>query len=742
MKRNVRKFRLVLTTLTLVALALSVFGAVPTQAIATEVWVDDSYSAVYCPAGTTYGTTCFETIGTALAGVADGGTIYVGSGTYDEALNITKNVTLIGYGGPVITGGADPAVNDIIKVDGAYTVNIRGFTIDRVTASTAVPNTGIYYLNGASGTIEGNTIRHIEGVRGYGIVLGGRHDTDCSTNLTIGVDTVTVRNNTTGGITAATAIGRSGIEVKCPTSGAVVIEDNECIGNNGVFAQLSYGIAASGGADPIIRNNNIHDHVHPVEIWGSAGIMCTDYQATAGNGSDATIENNYIHDNATGIFVGSRYYPGTHDFSSPTISYNLIENHTSYGIAINGGANPTITNNTIIIVVADPAIDEGNGIHIYDTKTTSTGGGASTVAYNTISGCDSAIWVSASGSGGATYTFTSNNLANNTVGFTNDYDFTTDINAENNWWGATSGPAVGYIVGTVPGDVDYDPWSEALMGGVAASTHAVGETSSFDVKVTADQLWAYQFIVDYDTAPVDVTDLDFDNTTFDTTTNASIPPGWNKDLDDVLGTVHFGVSKMDPATPINLANNRVAYVTFECEFQGTSTIAFDQAKLSDIDGYEIPSTWVGDSVVCTAAERTAIGQMELQSRYSGHYDGTVVTFVPGDYTDTSIGDGAFSITVPDGIGYTVSFEMPRFLDYVVTGLTISADYNFGTIRLRGGDTNDDDIINIQDLSNIGGVFGTSPGTGDDADINYDGDVNILDLAVAGGNFGKTSPVLW
>ena len=60
-------------------------------------------------------------------------------------------------------------------------------------------------------------------------------------------------------------------------------------------------------------------------------------------------------------------------------------------------------------------------------------------------------------------------------------------------------------------------------------------------------------------------------------------------------------------------------------------------------------------------------------------------------------------------------------------------------------TNDDDQINIQDLSLIGGKFRLAcgdPGWDERADINDDCAVNISDLVLAGGNWHRTSPVPW
>jgi hypothetical protein len=55
-----------------------------------------------------------------------------------------------------------------------------------------------------------------------------------------------------------------------------------------------------------------------------------------------------------------------------------------------------------------------------------------------------------------------------------------------------------------------------------------------------------------------------------------------------------------------------------------------------------------------------------------------------------------------------------------------------TVNLLGDDLNNDELINIGDLTHLGVKFGTSEASGD---INADGTVNVQDLAIIGGNYG-------
>ncbi len=65
--------------------------------------------------------------------------------------------------------------------------------------------------------------------------------------------------------------------------------------------------------------------------------------------------------------------------------------------------------------------------------------------------------------------------------------------------------------------------------------------------------------------------------------------------------------------------------------------------------------------------------------------------------------------------------------------------HLGEITLLGGDVNDDNRIDIRDLSYVAWHF---DGYDARADINGDGQVDILDLSLTAGNFGRIGPTTW
>ena len=141
------------------------------------------------------------------------------------------------------------------------------------------------------------------------------------------------------------------------------------------------------------------------------------------------------------------------------------------------------------------------------------------------------------------------------------------------------------------------------------------------------------------------------------------------------------------------------------------------------------------------------GTVELQSRID--FSGAEVCADDGGGNVTCVTTGAagvYELWLPAGT-YTVTATMGRFLDGEKGGVVVSAggSASLSPVRLLGGDTNDDCIVNILDLSFMGARYGSScgdPGYEARADINNDCDISILDLAVSGSNYQQTCPVTW
>jgi hypothetical protein len=137
------------------------------------------------------------------------------------------------------------------------------------------------------------------------------------------------------------------------------------------------------------------------------------------------------------------------------------------------------------------------------------------------------------------------------------------------------------------------------------------------------------------------------------------------------------------------------------------------------------------------------GAVRLQGRPD--HSGAVVTAwsaaipVAESVTDAA---GNYSLAVPAG-SYDVTVEMERYLDGEESG--VADGTVLPSVQLLGGDTNDDDCVDVPDLRFIYQRLGTSegdPGWDASADIDDNGVVTMRDLKIGRFNLGKCSPVPW
>ena len=164
----------------------------------------------------------------------------------------------------------------------------------------------------------------------------------------------------------------------------------------------------------------------------------------------------------------------------------------------------------------------------------------------------------------------------------------------------------------------------------------------------------------------------------------------------------------------------------------------------------VTSMYVDDVSLQVCTETSQVGSIEGTVTLQGRSDHSGAEVCADDGSNpvcvlTDAG-GAYSLDAAEG-SYSVTVDMARYLDAEKLNVTVTAGSvtNLLPVTCLGGDSNDDCVVNILDLSLVGGRFGMScgdPNWDARADINDDCTVNILDLSVTGGNFGKTCPVPW
>ncbi|MEA1994275.1 MAG: right-handed parallel beta-helix repeat-containing protein, partial [Euryarchaeota archaeon] len=238
----------------------------------------------------------YSTISDAITNANPNDTIYVHAGTYNENLTIGKNLSLIGDGAAVTT--IDGGGSYVITVNGAV-VNISGFTITN-------GGEGIYY-NGASGTIENNTVTENDDI---GI--------ECSYNSNPTITNNAITRNETYGI-------------ECYTNSSPTITNNTITQNEGS------GIYNSNLSNPTITNNTITGNDNR-GIYNTSSSPIITNNIIAGNDSDGVINQ----------------YAG----SSPIITNNTITGNLDDGVRNIDSSSPTITNNIVASNVQDGIEDE------------------------------------------------------------------------------------------------------------------------------------------------------------------------------------------------------------------------------------------------------------------------------------------------------------------------------------------------------------------------------------------------
>ena len=320
-----------------------------------------------------------------------GDTVVLDAGTYDLASNLTFTAATSGaVGAPIkITGDGIKTIlnrggtaNSTIGLDfeGAHDIEIDNLAVRNATdaiilrGSTNITfngidvsqfssynNTGIYAASGTTNLTVINSAFHDQAASAYGIYLdgvtGATISNDTFTNVSTGVNTNFGSNVTVSGSTFS-KIGSRAINVFATTTVSISNNTVSGAGDIGIYAYAGYQ------APTTISGNTVSGAAN-VGVQVDSGAVAKNNE-TFGNGTGIVVKSgsiatgNLIHDNIYGVIDGN----GSTTISGNTIydnqygtdfqnyanfSNNLLYGNTVAGIYSDaGGANPTITNNTIV----------------------------------------------------------------------------------------------------------------------------------------------------------------------------------------------------------------------------------------------------------------------------------------------------------------------------------------------------------------------------------------------------------
>ncbi|MDX9991215.1 MAG: hypothetical protein RBS68_04110 [Anaerolineales bacterium] len=199
--------------------------------------------------------------------------------------------------------------------------------------------------------------------------------------------------------------------------------------------------------------------------------------------------------------------------------------------------------------------------------------------------------------------------------------------------------------------------------------------------------------------------------------------------------------------------------------QGQACFSILQSNLVDADGFAVSHTRGGEQCATFQTDVDLTGAALRQGVPANPNVGagtlsctnvTATGLVEAPQTVVSDAGGAFAfIDIPLDT-YVVRASYPGYLAADKAGVIVDGSQDeiaLGTVSLRGGDVNGDNVINILDIGQIVSKFGqtgvavksAAAGCGpadDPADINDDGVINISDLAIVAGNWGLVGPTLW
>ncbi len=277
-----------------------------------------------------------------------------------------------------------------------------------------------------------------------------------------------------------------------------------------------------------------------------------------------------------------------------------------------------------------------------------------------------------------------------------------------------------------------------------------GVPATVDVKFTnINNLYGYEFKVSYDDSMVDASAV-FVNSFFDTA-GANIV--WNATC--AGGVCKFAVSHVAPQVAVS-GSGTVARITFTAQSAGTFNVTVYDDILTDRDGFELAHTTPAALPLTVECLADVSGKVSLQGRLTPWDPGKVkLTDLGGLFaaveTNFDPATGAYAFTgvkvAPGGSNYQFDAMHRLYLgNQMAHTLNPGAAYVAPDTKLKGGDADNSGLIDVSDLTCIGGKFGAAPpfdcGVTGSSDINADGKVNIQDLAIAGGNYGLATPQAW
>jgi len=457
-----------------------------------------------------------------LDSCSTGDTVLVGPGVYSEHIvwpsiqgidlvsEYGVDMTYIDGGGTAIVIEINTGVDSTTMISGftiqnGYPAGIYCFqnTSPTITGNTITNNTsndhggGIYCLYSSSPTITNNIITGNTGMWAGGIdcnqtsapTITGNTITGNTSYRGAGIScyygsSPTITDNTITQNTAAWTGGGIWCTVNCsPTITGNTITDNSVTG--GGSQDVGGGICCMYNSSPPITDNTISNN----SASAGGGILC--YENSSPSIINNTITGNTVTAGGGGILI--------YQYCSPTITDNIITGNTAEG----GGGLALQTTSSLVTgnTFSGNTADFGGGIHctVDDLSTITSNIITGNTANSFAGGISCKLGASpviehctiAGNYGDGIYCFEDanptinhNNIIDN-VGYGVRNISSITVNAEDNWWGDSTGPYhpttnPGGLGDTVSDYVDFVPW----MGEPGIEEYEISYPPKLNVQIT------------------------------------------------------------------------------------------------------------------------------------------------------------------------------------------------------------------------------------------------------------------
>jgi YVTN family beta-propeller protein len=217
-------------------------------------------------------------------------------------------------------------------------------------------------------------------------------------------------------------------------------------------------------------------------------------------------------------------------------------------------------------------------------------------------------------------------------------------------------------------------------------------------------------------------------------------------VDNAAGHVSLGVSRLGDLPNVT-GDVVLGTVSFTVTNPFSSTvISLHDVRLGAKGGVTIPISSTLDLTLSMGSVVTGvevIGQIELEGRAAGNWDGAEGSVVSTAHAATTSGDGMFHIFGASEGTFDIQAAATGYLRAICPDVPLVAPTTTlsNPAQLLAGDIDGNDVVDIADATAIGVDFGKT-GSGLTGDLNDDGTVDILDLILLAANFGRTGPLVW